>query len=132
MSRIIVFFVPIVLLGGLVVFAQRTEISLPPNQESRAIAVPQTQQTPRAKRLREGTAFKNKVVFFREIGDRIVMDNVETNQRFTCLENLTLERVWTTSQQRSDRQFWKIDGEFTEFRGENFVLIRRAVIAQAP
>ncbi|MDR2643923.1 MAG: hypothetical protein LBC74_14170, partial [Planctomycetaceae bacterium] len=28
------------------------------------------------------------------------------------------------------RTNWKIDGEFTEFRGENYILIRRAVIVQ--
>jgi len=121
------------LLAGLVVFAQRAEVPLPPGQESRSIAVPTTKQTLRVKRLREGTAFKGKLVYFRPINDRTVLWTAEDDQqRFVCLENLALERILTTIQEKPERQFWKIDGEFTEFRGENFVLIRRAVVAQAP
>jgi len=132
MLRLIVVFVPFLLLGGLVALAQRAEVVLPPDQESQSIAIPPTKQMPRAKRLREGTAFKDQHVFFRQTGDRTVLYTVENSQRFTCLENLALERILTTVQEKPERQFWKIDGEFTEFRGENFVLIRRAVVAQAP
>lgn len=132
MSRLVIFFFPLALLGSLVVLAQRAEVPLPPDQESKTIAVPSAKQMLRTKRLREGTAFKGKYVSFRQTGDRIVLFTVEDNQRFICLENLALERIWTTVQEKPDRQFWKIDGEFTEFRGENFVLIRRAVVAQAP
>jgi hypothetical protein len=45
---------------------------------------------------------------------------------------LTLERILTAIQEKPERQFWKIEGVFTEFRGENFVFIRRAVVAQTP
>ena len=132
MSRLAVILVPIMLFGGYVVLAQRAEVPLPPDQEAQPIAVPSTKQTPRAKRLREGTAFKDKLVFFQPSGERTVLYTVEDNQRFTCLENLALERILTTSQEKPERRFWKIDGEFTEFRGENFALIRRAVAAKAP
>jgi hypothetical protein len=72
------------------------------------------------------------LVSFRQTGDRTVLYTVEGNQRYTCLENLALDRILTATQERPDRRYWRIDGEFTEFRGENFVLIRRAVIAPAP
>ena len=131
MFRFVCLFVPLVLVSGFVVVAQRAEVPLPPGQESKSIAIPPTKQTPRAKRLREGTAFKDKHVFFLQAGERTILYTVGDNQRFTCLENLALERIWTTMQAKPEWQFWKIEGEFTEFRGENFVLIHRAVVAQA-
>jgi len=136
MSRLAVIFVPllfgVVLLAGFVAWAQRPDPPPQPNQGFRPIAVAQDRQTLGAQRIREGTAFRQMLVFFRQTGDRTVLYTVEGNQRHTCLENLALERILTAIQDRPDRQFWRIDGEFTEFRGENFVLIRRAVIAPAP
>jgi len=132
MFRFVVIVVPCMLLAGFFAFAQRAEIPLPPGQESRSIAPTTTKQTPRAKRIREGTAFKDKLVYFRQTNDRTILWTADDNQRFVCLENLALERILTTIQENPARQFWKIDGEFTEFRGENFVLIRRSVVAPAP
>ena len=120
------------LLGSFVVQGQRPEPSAQPNQVISPIAAPQTRQTPRAQRIREGTAFRHMHVFFQQTGDRAVLFTVEDNQRYVCLENLQLERILTTIQENPERRFWRIDGEFTEFRGENFVLIRRAVVAQPP
>ena len=132
MFRLIVVFVSFVLIGSLVVWAQRAEVPTPPDQTSQQIAVPPEKQIPRAKRLREGTTFKDKQVFFRQIGDRTALYSVEDNQRFTCHENLALERILTAIQEKPERQYWKIEGTFTEFRGENFVLIRHALVAQPP
>ena len=136
MSRLAIVFIPllfgVVLLGSFMVWAQRPDPPPQPNQNFRPIAPPQTGQTPNAQRIREGTAFRNMHVFFRQNGDRIVLYTVEGNQRYTCHENLALERIWTASQARPDRQYWRIDGTFTEFRGENFVTIRSFVIAPAP
>ena len=111
---------------------QRPEPPMQQNQEMRPIAPPPARQTPRAQRHREGTKFKDMHVFFRSTGDRTVLYTVGENQRFTCHENLELERILTVLQAKPEREFWKIEGEFTEFCGENFVLIRRAVVAQAP
>jgi len=136
MSRLAFVFVPVlsgfVLLGSFVVWAQRPDPPPQPTQNFRPIAPPQAGQTPNTQRIREGTAFRNMLVFFRQHGDRIVLYTVEGNQRYTCHENLALERIWTASQSRPDRQYWRIDGEYTEFRGENYVTIRRFVIAAAP
>ena len=132
MLRLSIVFVSFLLICGLVALAQRAEVTLQPGQEVRPIAVAPTQQNQRSNRLREGTAFRDKNVFFRQTGDRTVLYTVGDNQRFTCLENLALERILTTIQEKPERQYWRIEGEFTEFRGENFVLIRRAVVAHAP
>jgi hypothetical protein len=128
----IVAFVCFVLLGSFVVRGQRPEQPTLPNQDIKPIVAPTTRQISRPQRIREGTAFKDTHVFFRQTGDRTVLYTVGDNQRFTCLENLTLERILATIQANPERQYWRIEGEYTEFRGDNFVLIRRAVVAQAP
>ena len=131
-------FPPLVLFGSFVVWGQRPEPPAQPDQEIRTIDASPTRQPLRVQRIRgvqrirEGTGFKDMHVFFRQTGDRTAMYTVEDNQRFLCLENLTLERILTAIQEKQERQFWKIEGEFTEFRGENFVLIRRAVVALPP
>ena len=120
------------LLGSFVVWAQRPDPPPQPNQNIRPIVAPQTGATSRALRIREGTAFRNTLVQFRQTGDRTVLYTIEGSHRYTCLENLALERILTAMTEKPERQYWQIDGEFTEFRGENFVLIRRYFIAQAP
>jgi len=127
-----VVFVSATLFCVFALYGQRPEPSAQINQEIRPIAVIQAHQLSRTQRIREGTAVKDLYVFFRQTGDRTAMYTVDDNRRFVCLENLTLERILTTIEERPERQIWKIEGEFTEFRGENRVLIRRAVFAQPP
>ena len=122
-----------VLLCGFVVLAQRPpESPVSSNLDSKTLAVPPEKQTPRGKRFREGTTFKDKIVFFRQAGDRTALYMVEDNQRFFCHENLAPERILTTTQKNPERELWKIEGTFSEFRGENFITIRRAVVAPRP
>lgn len=121
-----------VLFASFAAWAQRPDPPSQPNQGFRPVAVPQDRQALGTQRIREGVAFRQMLVSFRQTGDRTVLYTVEGNQRYTCLENLALDRILTATQERPDRRYWRIDGEFTEFRGENFVLIRRAVIAPAP
>lgn len=120
-----------VLLGSFVVQGQRPEAPAQPNQEIKPIIAPPEKSTLRTQRIREGTTFKSVHVSFRQHGDRTVLYTTANNQRFTCLENLTLERI-LTAQEKSGHEYWKIDGEYTEFRGENYVLIRRAAVAEKP
>jgi len=136
MFRSALVFVPLlvglVVLAGFAVWAQRPDPPPQPNQGFRPIATPQTGQTQKKKLIREKTAFKEMLVFFRQTGDRTALYTVADSQRFVCLENLELERILTTMQEKPERQFWKIDGEYTEFRGENYVFIRRSVSAPPP
>jgi hypothetical protein len=133
MSRFIVVLSIIVVASlGYVVLGQRAEAPTQPEQEIKPIVAPPSKQSQRTQRYREGTAFKNTLVYFRPAGDRTALYTVDKNQRFTCHENLALERILSTIQAKPERQFWRIEGEFTEFRGENFVFIRRAVVAYAP
>jgi hypothetical protein len=119
-------------IGTFAVRGQRPATPAQPDQEMKPIIAPPARQAQHAKRIRDGTPFKDMHVFFRPAGDRTALYTVEDNRRFTCLENLQLERILTAIQEKSGREFWKVEGEFTEFRGENYVLIRRAVFAEAP
>jgi len=120
-------------ISGVLVWSQRPDPPPQPNQEFRPIAPLQAGLTPSSQRIREGMPIRNMHVFFQQAGDRITLYTVEGNQRFTCLENLTLERTLRAMAENPERRrYWRIDGTFTEFRGENFVLIRHAVIAPAP
>jgi len=136
MFRLTLVFLPlfgVLLLGGFLVWAQRPDPPTQPNQESRPIAPSQVQQTLGVKRIREGTTFKNLLVFFRPAGDRTALYIANDNtKRFTCLENLELERILTAIQEKPEREYWRIEGEYTEFRGENYVFIRRAMVASVP
>ena len=120
------------LLGSLFVWAQRPDPPPQPNQEFRSLAPQPPRPTPGTQRIREGTPFKGMLVVFRQSGERTALYTVEGNQRYTCHENLALERVLTAIQEKPEREYWRIDGTFAEFRGENFVTIRHAVIATAP
>ena len=125
-------FATFILLGYFAVQGQRPEPPIQPGQEMNPVAPPPARQALRMQRIREGTAFKDMHVFFRQIDDRTALYTVEDNRRFMCLENLELERILTTIQEKPEHQFWRIEGVFTEFRGENFVIIRRAVVARTP
>jgi len=81
------------------------------------------------KRIREGTAFKNKRCLFRVSGNRVVLFSEDESERYFCLENLNLERIIKVVQENPAQQIWSVDGFYTEYREENFVSIQRAVIA---
>ena len=81
------------------------------------------------KRIREGTAFKNKRCLFRVSGNRVSLFSEDESERYICLENLNLERIMKVVQDNPAQQIWSVDGIFTEYREENFVLIQRAVLA---
>ncbi len=83
------------------------------------------------KRIREGTPFRNKRCLFRESGSRVSLFSEDESERYICLENLNLERVMKAVQDNPAQQIWSVDGFYTEYLGENFVHIQRAVLAPA-
>ena len=86
-------------------------------------------ETAATKRIREGTAFKNKRCLFRISGNRVVLFSEDESERYFCHENLNLERIMKVVEENPSQHIWSIDGFFTEYRGENFVHIQRAVLA---
>ncbi|MDR1963678.1 MAG: hypothetical protein LBQ50_07860 [Planctomycetaceae bacterium] len=111
-----------------VIFAQREPIPGDPNAVEKPVISEPEQKKVTKKRYREGTMFQGKKAFFRQTGNRTTLYMVDDDERFVCLENLNLERILTAIEEKPSRTTWKIDGDFTEFRGENYILIRRAVI----
>ncbi|MDR0705294.1 MAG: hypothetical protein LBF88_09940 [Planctomycetaceae bacterium] len=122
--------ISVFLFSNAVVFSQREPAPNDPNTAEKQIVTKTEQKKVVKKRNREGTIFQGKKVFFRQTGNRTTMYTENDNERFVCLENLNLERILKAMDEKPSRTTWKIDGEFTEFRGENYVLIRRAIIVQ--
>ncbi|MDR2441422.1 MAG: hypothetical protein LBE12_18835 [Planctomycetaceae bacterium] len=124
------FLIIVFLFGDAAVFSQREPVPSDPNTVEKPIVEEPVQKKVVKKRNREGTIFQGKKVSFRQTGNRTTLYTIDDNERFVCLENLNLERILKAIDEKPTRTTWKIDGEFTEFRGENYILIRRAVIVQ--
>ena len=98
---------------------------LPRGEESPKAAAPIRQP---AYRLREGTEVVDQLGRFQIAGDRVVFVAEPANQRFVALENLNLERIARSVADRPAESQWKVSGTVSEFRGTNFILIRRATL----
>jgi len=79
-------------------------------------------------RAREGTEIENQQGLFRVIGDRVAFFAADGNGRMTALENLNLERVARVIADNPQQLQWKVTGTITEYRGTNYLLIRRAIL----
>jgi hypothetical protein len=79
-------------------------------------------------RLREGAELIDQPGHFQRSGDRILFVARPSNGRFVVLENLNLERIARIVAERPQDLPWKVTGTVTEFRGTNFILIRRATL----
>jgi len=84
------------------------------------------------RRLREGTIVSDQSGYFREDGDGASFV-ADTGLEFGALPNLNLERVLRLlkSSEEPNSIRWSVTGEVTEFSGENFLLISRAVYKSA-
>ena len=77
--------------------------------------------------LREGTPLVDVKGRFRWQGERFQFMEEGSNKSFKCLENLSLQRV-DASQQDDDRKvIWLVTAKVTEFKGENFLVLEKAV-----
>jgi hypothetical protein len=88
-------------------------------------------QAPRGVRLREGTELLDQPGQFEISGDRVIFVAASGGARMVGLENLGLERIARTLANNSGRLQWKVTGVVTEFRGTNYLLVRRAVLRLA-
>src|SRR5690606_16565818 len=77
--------------------------------------------------LREGTVIRDELGRFHRQEGRIVFRSMLTNNSWIALENLNLERVAISLHGADGDQLWSVSGELTEFQGDNYLLIRRAV-----
>jgi hypothetical protein len=79
-------------------------------------------------RAREGAELIDRQGRFRQAGDRLTFYSDDGSVRLVCLENLSLERVARALAENPDDLSWTVSGLVTEYRGSNYLLVRRAVL----
>jgi hypothetical protein len=97
-----------------------------PQHPSPATDQAKSSAPPQGYRLREGAELVDQLGSFQRSGDRVVFVVRPGNGRFLVLENLNLERITRILTERPQELPAKVTGTVTEFRGTNFILIRRA------
>ncbi len=82
-------------------------------------------------RLREGTELQETRGYFRFVDDRIVFFRSNGDARYIGLENLNLERIVSEITNNPTQLEWTVVGTITEYRGANYLIVRRAVLARS-
>jgi len=77
-------------------------------------------------RLREGIELTDQLGVFRGAGERTMFTVSGQKRTLVCLENLCLERVVQTMSEHPDTLQWIISGTVFEYRGNNYLMLRRA------
>ncbi len=80
-------------------------------------------------RRREGSEIIDGVGKFERRGDRVAFLTGDRPTALIVLENLALERVMRVTEEDGLGPIrWRVSGTITEFRGANYLIIRRAVV----
>lgn len=110
----------------------RSEEALSPYWDIRPsytrLEVPETNYEMPQARFREGTQLKETRGIFRATGDRYTFFASGDSGRFVVLENLNLDRIARTLDDNPTIGQWLVSGTITEFQGNNYLLIDRAVV----
>ena len=77
--------------------------------------------------IREGTEMERQNGYFRMTGDRVTFFTEGGKGRFVVLENLNLERIARILAENPDHLQWSVTATVTEYRGSNYIFVRRAV-----
>ena len=77
---------------------------------------------------REGTRIVDRGGYFRMDGDRVVFFSSERKNRYVALENLNLERIVQALADQPRQRLWKVTGMLTEYQGENYLLVEKALL----
>lgn len=92
-------------------------------------AVPLTDAEKPKQRRREGSELNEELGRFERRGDRVVFIGTDSKIVLVALENLALERIGRVLEEDGVGQVdWRVTGTITEFRGTNYLMIRRAII----
>ncbi len=83
-------------------------------------------------RLREGTELLDVPGSFKLTGDRATFYPADGSGRLGGLENQTLERVATVIGEDPRPMEWLVTGSVTEFKGNNYILVTRAILKTKP
>ena len=77
--------------------------------------------------LREGVELVDQPGSFKTAGDRVVFFLAGGKQQLIGLENLNLERIVRVLADNTNPLEWFVTGTVTEFRGTNYLFVRRAM-----
>jgi len=108
--------------------------------EEAAVRVPTRNEptrtsSPRAnsgkQKLREGGKLTDVRGRFEFAGERIAFYPVDGSETLPVLENLALERTTQIIQDSRGKQEWIVSGILTEYRGNNYLLLTKAVVKGA-
>lgn len=86
-----------------------------------------TAQAP-SQQLREGATLVDITGYFKATGDRLAFYYDEGDRSFSCLENLSLERIGKAISESPEELRWTISATVTEYKGMNYLLITRATM----
>lgn len=85
----------------------------------------------KATRLREGAKFHDRVGRFQVQGERVnFLPDDKSPESIRVLENLALERVSNGLIDPRSSNRWIVSGTVTEYRGNNYLLITRAIMRE--
>jgi len=102
-----------------------------------AANVPTNAAAPRVPRIeggqvnghwREGTRLIDQPGQFKITGDRVSFTSSDGSLHFDCLENLCAQRIARTVTDSPETLLWSVNGELTEYRGTNFLLLSQAIL----
>jgi hypothetical protein len=77
---------------------------------------------------REGTRLIDQLGQFKITGDRVSFTSSDGTLHFDCLENLCAQRIARTVTDSPETLLWSVNGELTEYRGTNFLLLTQAIL----
>ncbi len=99
--------------------------------DTTTVSLPNTGREEKAtpvQRRREGDTYQGEGKFA-TTGDRITFFSKDGKESFRVIENLALERISLTLEGGFGGELvWSVAGTITEFRGNNQLLIERAII----
>jgi hypothetical protein len=79
---------------------------------------------------REGTSLSEVRGRFRASKERTLFTDETTERTYKCLENLMVQRVESSVSDDDRKLPWIVTGKITEYQGENYLLVERAVRAR--
>jgi len=118
------------LIGWSAAWSQTPPPSRMSTNPERAVA-PRGSSRSNTERLREGTELQEATGYFRFVDNRVVFFRKNGDARYIGLENLNLERIVSEITNNPTQLEWKIVGSITEYRGANYLLVRRAVLSRS-
>ena len=77
---------------------------------------------------REGTQIVDCGGHFHMAGDRVAFFPAERKNRYLTLENLNVERIVQALADQPRQRRWKVTGTLTEYQGENYLLVEKALL----